>query len=224
MTVEPLTRDLDPGWAAALAPVLPDIDAMDDFLRSEAAAGRPYLPERTSVLRAFREPFHDVRVVIVGQDPYPTRGHANGLSFAAPRSVTPSSCLVNILREYSVDLGLPMPSTGDLTPWAERGVLLLNTVLTVREGMPASHQGRGWEAVTGHALRALAGRDRPLVAVLWGHRARAHGRLLAGVAQIASAHPSTMSAASGFCGSRPFTRVNELLRRCGAEPVDWRLS
>jgi uracil-DNA glycosylase len=177
------------------------------------------------VLRAFKQPFDGVRVLIVGQDPYPTPGNPVGLSFSVAPEVTrlPPS-LVNIFREYSEDLGYPAPSNGDLTPWTQRGVLLLNRVLTVQPGQPGSHRGKGWEEVTEQAIRALAARQaEPLVAILWGRDARTLVPLLDGVPCIESAHPSPYSAASGFFGSRPFSRASQLLARAGGEPVDWKL-
>jgi uracil-DNA glycosylase len=222
---EPLGNIIDPGWAEALDPVADRIAAMGDFLRAEVAAGRRYLPSGDNVLRAFKQPFAAVRVLIVGQDPYPTPGHAVGLSFSvAPdvRQLPPS--LVNIFREYSDDLGYPTPANGDLTPWSERGVLLLNRVLTVQPGKPGSHRGKGWEEVTDQAIRALAARESaPLVAILWGRDARTLVPLLGGVGIVESAHPSPYSAASGFFGSRPFSRANQLLERQDAGPVDWKL-
>jgi uracil-DNA glycosylase len=176
------------------------------------------------VLRAFQQPFDDVRVLIVGQDPYPTPGHPVGLSFSVGPAVRPlPPSLGNIFREYQADLGYPVPATGDLSPWAERGVLLLNRVLTVQPGKPGSHRGRGWEAVTEQAIRALAARQAPLVAILWGRDARNLAPLLRGIPLIESAHPSPMSADRGFLGSRPFSRSSELLERQGAGPVDWKL-
>jgi uracil-DNA glycosylase len=163
-------------------------------------------------------------VLVVGQDPYPTPGNAVGLSFSvAPdvRRLPPS--LVNIFTEYAEDLGYPAPACGDLSPWSERGVLLLNRVLTVAPGTPGSHRGKGWEEVTDQAIRALAGRQQPLVAILWGRDARTLAPLLDGVARIESAHPSPYSAGGGFFGSRPFSRANQLLQQQGAEPVDWKL-
>jgi uracil-DNA glycosylase len=221
---EPLRSIIDPGWAGALEPVAGRIAAMGDFLRAEVAAGRRYLPAGENVLRAFKQPFAGVRVLIVGQDPYPTPGHAVGLSFSVGPEVRrlPAS-LVNIFREYSDDLGYPAPATGDLTPWSERGVLLLNRVLTVAPGQPGSHRGKGWEEVTEQAIRALAARDAPLVAILWGRDARTLAPLLGDVPSIESAHPSPYSAANGFFGSRPFSRANQLLEQEGAEPVDWKL-
>jgi uracil-DNA glycosylase len=222
---EPLRTLIDPGWAEALEPVAGRIAAMGDFLRAEVAAGRRYLPAGENVLRAFKQPFADVRVLIVGQDPYPTPGHAVGLSFSVGPEVRrlPSS-LVNIFREYSDDLGYPTPTNGDLTPWSERGVLLLNRVLTVAPGQPGSHRGKGWEEVTEQAIRALAAREgAPLVAILWGRDARTLAPLLGGVGRIESAHPSPYSAASGFFGSRPFSRANRLLEQAGGRGVDWKL-
>ena len=215
---------MDPGWAAALAPVADQIKTMGDFLRAELAAGRRYLPAGDKVLRAFQQPLGDVKVLIVGQDPYPTPGNPVGLSFSvAPdvRRLPPS--LINIFREYTADLGFPAPATGDLSPWSERGVLLLNRVLTVQPGKPGSHRGRGWEAVTDQAIRALAAREQPLVAILWGRDARSLAPLLGSVPLIESAHPSPNSADRGFFGSRPFSRANALLEQQGAAPVDWKL-
>ena len=222
---EPLRSIVESGWADALEPVAGRIAAMGDFLRAEVAAGRRYLPAGENVLRAFKQPFADVRVLIVGQDPYPTPGYAVGLSFSVAPDVRrlPGS-LVNIFREYSEDLGYPTPTTGDLTPWAERGVLLLNRVLTVQPGKPGSHRGKGWEEVTDQAIRALAARKtEPLVAILWGRDARTLAPLLEGIPTVESAHPSPYSAANGFFGSRPFSRANHLLEQEGGQPVDWKL-
>jgi len=213
------------GWAEALDPVRDRIAAMGDFLRAELAAGRPFLPAPDRVLAAFATPFDEVRVLLVGQDPYPTVGHPIGLCFSVAPEVRPlPASLRNVFREYAEDLGHPPPQDGDLTPWAEQGVLLLNRVLTVRPGAPASHRGAGWEAVTEQAIRALVGRDRPLVAILWGSDARSLRPVLGdGVGIVESPHPSPLSAARGFFGSRPFSRTNELLVALGAAPVDWRL-
>ncbi|MFC5995233.1 uracil-DNA glycosylase [Pseudonocardia hispaniensis] len=225
MAGRPLHEVVEAGWARALAPVASDIAEMGDFLRAELAAGRRYLPAGANVLRAFTQPFDDVRVLIVGQDPYPTPGHAVGLSFSVSPGTRPlPRSLVNIFREYREDLGHPMPSTGDLTPWTEQGVLLLNRVLTVAPGAPGSHRNKGWEAVTEQAIRALVARDAaPLVAILWGRDARSLEPLLADVPCICSAHPSPMSADRGFFGSRPFSRANDVLAELGGEPVDWTL-
>ncbi len=224
MTRRPLEDIIDPGWARALQPVAGTIAQMGDFLRAEIAAGRSYLPAGENVLRAFKQPFDDVRVLIVGQDPYPTPGHPVGLSFSVAPGVRPlPRSLVNIFREYGADLGYPPPANGDLTPWTERGVLLLNRVLTVQPGKPGSHRGKGWEAVTEQAIRALAARDVPMVAILWGRDARNLAPLMDGVPLVESAHPSPMSADHGFFGSRPFSRASALLVRQGGTEIDWKL-
>jgi uracil-DNA glycosylase len=215
---------MDAGWADALAPVADDIARMGEWLRAEVAAGRPYLPAGDRVLRAFQQPLADVRVLVVGQDPYPTPGHPVGLSFSVEPDVRPvPRSLVNIHRELRDDLGIPTPEHGDLGAWTRSGVLLLNRVLTVRPGAPASHRGKGWEAVTECAIRALAARGGPLVAILWGKDAGSLAPLLAPVPSILSVHPSPLSASRGFFGSRPFSRADALLVEQGADPVDWRL-
>ena len=224
VAARPLSELVDPGWAAALEPVASDVAAMGEFLRSEVAAGRGYLPAGDRVLRAFTQPLEAVRVLVVGQDPYPTPGHPVGLSFSVAPDVRPlPRSLQNILAEYEADLGLPRPSNGDLTPWTRNGVLLLNRVLTVQPGKPGSHRGKGWEAVTDAAIAALVARDEPLVAVLWGRDAQSLRPALADVPTIVSAHPSPMSADRGFFGSRPFSRANAYLDELGEGPVDWRL-
>ena len=226
MTLDQLAEAglIDPGWAGALAPVGPRIAELGDFLRAETAAGRGYLPSGDRVLRAFGAPMEDVRVLIVGQDPYPTPGHPIGLSFAVDPHVRPvPRSLANIYKELGDDLGVPTPDHGDLTSWSTNGVMLLNRVLTVRPGTPASHRGKGWEDVTDHAIRTLVARGTPLVAILWGRDARGLVPHLPGVACIESPHPSPLSAHAGFFGSRPFSRANELLVSQGADPVDWRI-
>jgi uracil-DNA glycosylase len=225
VAARPLNEIVEAGWASALAPVAERIASMGDFLRAEIAAGRTYLPAGSNVLRAFQQPFKDVRVLIVGQDPYPTPGHAVGLSFSVSPDVRPlPGSLINIFREYGNDLGLPPPSNGDLTPWTHNGVLLLNRALTTAPRKPAAHRGKGWEEVTEQAIRALVARGTPLVSILWGRDARNLRPLLGDLPAIESAHPSPMSADRGFFGSRPFGRANDLLVRQGGEPVDWRLS
>lgn len=216
---------MDAGWARALAPVEARIHEMGEFLRAETAAGHGYLPAGANVLRAFGYPLEAVRVLIVGQDPYPTPGHAIGLSFAVERHVRPvPRSLANMYTELRSDLGVETPVHGDLTGWAEHGVMLLNRVLTVRPGAPASHRGKGWEAVTEHAIRTLVERDGPLVAILWGRDAGTLKPLLGATPIIESAHPSPLSASRGFFGSRPYSRANALLADQGAPPVDWSLS
>ncbi|TPW70647.1 uracil-DNA glycosylase [Schumannella sp. 10F1B-5-1] len=224
MTAAPLAELVDPGWARALAPVESRVHEMGEFLRAETAAGRRYLPAGDAVLKAFTRPFDAVRVLIVGQDPYPTPGHPIGLSFAVDRDVRPiPRSLGNIYRELRDDLGVTTPEHGDLTAWADQGVLLLNRVLTVRAGSAASHRGKGWEAVTERAIQTLVARPQPLVAILWGRDAGTLRPMLGDTPIIASAHPSPLSASSGFFGSKPFSRANAALEAQGAAPVDWRI-
>lgn len=213
-----------PSWAVALAPVTAQVTAMGAFLLAERASGRGYLPMGEHVLRAFAQPLDAVRVLIVGQDPYPSPGHAVGLSFSVAAGVRPiPRSLQNIFQELGTDLGLPQPSNGDLSPWADRGVMLLNRVLTVGPGAAGSHRGKGWETVTAQAVSALAVRGGPLVAILWGRDAQALEPALGQVPCLKGVHPSPLSACGGFFGSRPFSRANDLLRRQGADPVDWSL-
>ncbi|WP_338892862.1 uracil-DNA glycosylase [Rhodococcus sovatensis] len=229
MTARPLHDIIEKGWATALQPVEEQIAAMGEMLRAESAAGRGYLPSGENVLRAFTRPFDDVRVLIVGQDPYPTPGHAVGLSFSVAPDVRPvPRSLANIFKEYTSDLGFPTPSSGDLSPWADQGVLLLNRVLTVQPGVAGSHRRKGWEAVTEQAIRALVARgdgdDKAgLVALLWGRDAATLKPMLGSTQCIESVHPSPLSASRGFFGSAPFSRANELLVAGGHEPIDWRL-
>ena len=214
-----------PDWAAALAPVEDRIARMGRFLRAELAAGRGYLPAGDRVFRAFQRPLADVRVLVVGQDPYPTPGHPIGLSFAVEQHVRPlPRSLANIYRELADDVGVAPPAHGDLTGWADQGVMLLNRVLTVRPGESASHRGRGWEEVTERAITALVERGGPCVAILWGRDAQSLKPLLGPVPWVESVHPSPLSASRGFFGSRPFSRVNRLLVEQGAAEVDWSLS
>ncbi len=221
---KPLTDLVAPDWADALAPVEDRISAMGAFLREELAAGHGYLPAGDHILRAFSLPLADVRVLILGQDPYPTPGHPVGLSFSVAPDVRPlPGSLVNIYRELKSDLGIEPAQHGDLTHWFDQGVLLLNRVLTVRPGAPASHRGKGWEEVTACAVEALAKRGGPLVAILWGRDAQTARPMLGSVPVIASAHPSPLSARNGFYGSRPFSQTNRLLEERGAAPIDWQL-
>ncbi|MGO2747091.1 uracil-DNA glycosylase [Microbacterium sp.] len=215
---------IDPGWAQALAPAADTIRALGERLRVEQSEGTGYLPDGAHVLRAFQRPLADVRVLITGQDPYPTPGHPIGLSFAVDRDVRPlPRSLTNIYAERESDLGIPPAPHGDLTAWSDQGVLLLNRVLTVRPGEAASHRGWGWEQVTELAIRALVARDQPLIAILWGKDAEKLQPMLTDTPVIASAHPSPLSARRGFFGSRPFSRANALLQEQGAAAVDWRV-
>ncbi len=216
--------NVDPGWAAALTPVAGRLHEMGEFLRAEVGAGRTYLPAAGRILRAFEQPLSQVKVLIVGQDPYPTPGHPVGLSFAVDRDVRPiPRSLVNIYTELSADLGIEPAGHGDLAAWSEQGVLLLNRVLTVRPGEPASHRRKGWEAFTEAAIRALVARGGPLVAILWGRDAQTLIPMLGPVPYLAGVHPSPLSASRGFFGSKPFSRANELLVEMGADPVDWQV-
>ena len=226
----PLNELVAPGWAEALAPVEGQLRDVLRFLGREVAGGHAVLPPPSNVLRAFRQPLADVRVLIVGQDPYPTPGHAVGLSFAVDGATRPiPRSLANIYKELDADLGLPPRIHGDLSRWADQGVLLLNRVLSVRAGEAGSHRGKGWEAITAAAISALANRVTasgapvPLVAILWGKDAETVRPLLGSTPVIASAHPSPLSAARGFFGSRPFSRANTLLQEQGDGTVDWEL-
>ncbi len=218
------------GWSDVLAPVTGTIAALGERLRAEQAAGRSFAPSGDRVFAALAMPIAAVRVLIVGQDPYPTPGHAIGLAFAVERDVRPQPpSLRNLLAEYELDLGLPRPTHGDLSAWVAQGVLLLNRVLTVQHGEVGSHRGWGWEQVTDAIVEGLlahhAQAGLPLVALLWGRDAQALApRLRAGGAEVLTApHPSPLSAHRGFLGSRPFTRTNALLEAAGAVPVEWRL-
>lgn len=223
-TRRPLSDLMADDWAQALQPVAGQIATAGDFLRAELAAGRSYLPHGDRILRAFGEPLSDVRVLVVGQDPYPTPGHAVGLSFSVEPHVRPlPKSLVNIFHELVDDVGVPLPENGDLTPWSKRGVLLLNRVLSVRPGSAGSHRGRGWEQVTDAAIHALVRRGGPLVAILWGRDAQSFKPMLGSVPTVESTHPSPLSAHRGFFGSKPFSRVNALLAEQGTPPIDWSL-
>lgn len=206
-------------WQEPLAPVEAQIHAMGDFLRAEG----DYLPRGYDILRAFADPFDDVRVLILGQDPYPTPGHPMGLAFSTQPGVPAPRSLVNIYKELNDDLGVPPRADGDLSSWSTQGILLLNRVLTVRPGKPASHRGKGWEPVTQAAIEALVRRDAPLVAILWGRDAQSAARFLGDTPRIESPHPSPLSASRGFFGSRPFSRANRALEEMGAQPVNWGL-
>ncbi|WP_091251384.1 uracil-DNA glycosylase [Arthrobacter sp. ok909] len=228
---QPLGELVAPDWAEALAPVEAQLRDVLDYLASDAAAGHEVLPSPSNLLRAFRQPLSGVRVLIVGQDPYPTPGHAVGLSFAVDGGTRPiPRSLANIYKELEADLGFPPRVHGDLSRWAEQGVLLLNRVLSVRAGAAGSHRNKGWEAVTAAAIRAVAHRvsadgtgTAPLVVILWGKDAESVRPLLGSAAVVASAHPSPLSASRGFFGSKPFSRTNTLLQEQGNGTVDWEL-
>jgi uracil-DNA glycosylase len=220
----PAAQPIDPAWADALQPEAATIDELQRFLAAETSSGRGFQPSAAQVLRAFRLPLADVRVLILGQDPYPTPGHPIGLSFATEAHVRPlPRSLQNIYRELRDDVGVATPEHGDLSSWSRSGVMLLNRVLTVRPGEAGSHRRAGWERVTDLAVRTLASRGTPLVSILWGRDAAAVAPLLGTTPTIRSAHPSPLSASRGFFGSRPFSRTNALLEAQGAQPVDWSL-
>jgi len=214
-----------PSWLPSLAPHQPTLTRIGQYLREESSAGRPWAPAGARILRSFEQPLDDIRVLIVGQDPYPTPGHAVGLSFSVAPDVRPlPRSLQNIYRELQDDIGCARPTNGDLAPWTERGVMLLNRVLTVRLGDAGSHRGIGWEDITSAAIDALVARlGAPRVAILWGRDAQSLAPQLTDVPVVASAHPSPMSADRGFFGSRPFSRSNALLEEVGGDPVDWSL-
>jgi uracil-DNA glycosylase len=225
LLVETPLGPIHESWAPVLAPVQSQLNSISEFLAAEAAAGAEIFPDRSHILRAFQIPFDAVRVVIVGQDPYPTPGHAVGLAFSVSPETKPiPRSLVNIFRELTSDLGLAISSSGDLTPWTKQGVMLLNRVLTVRGGAAGSHRGKGWEAVTQRALQALDSREgMQLVAVLWGTDAQRAREYLPNSVIIESAHPSPLSASRGFFGSKPFSMVNAALQAAGHNPIDWSL-
>lgn len=211
-------------WADALAPMEHRLAELGRFLTAERSAGERVLPAGDRILAAFERPLADVRVLIVGQDPYPTPGHPIGLSFATAPEVRPiPRSLRNIYTELHDDLGIAPAAHGDLTAWADHGVMLLNRVLTVRAGAPGSHRRKGWEQFTEHAIRTLVDRGGPLVAILWGNDARSLAPMLGEVPRIESAHPSPLSASRGFFGSRPFSRANEALAAQGAGAAQWAL-
>lgn len=220
----PYEELVHPSWVEPLAPAAEHIAAAGAFLRDEVAAGRGYLPAGDAVLRAFTQPFDEVRVLVVGQDPYPTPGHPIGLSFAVAPDVRPiPRSLANIYTELHDDLDITPPEHGDLSAWTDQGVLLLNRVLTVQPGKPASHRGKGWEHVTATAINALVEREQPLVAILWGRDARSLAPHLGDTPTVESAHPSPLSARGGFFGSKPFSRTNALLEELGTHTIDWRI-
>jgi uracil-DNA glycosylase len=224
LPAQPLSELISSDWAAALEPAAGTVAQMGRFLRGEVADGRGYLPAGNQVLRAFTKPLADIKVLILGQDPYPTRGHPVGLSFSVASDVSPiPRSLANIYTELKNDLGIAPAGNGDLSPWFDQGVLLLNRVLTVQPGKPASHRGKGWEQVTQLAIERLAARGGPLVAILWGRDAQSLKPMLGSVPSITSPHPSPMSADRGFFGSKPFSRANDVLIRAGGDPIDWHI-
>ena len=214
-----------PSWLPVFEDLSTEIAHVSDFLELEMAAGRQWLPEPSQVMRAFNQPLDHVKVVILGQDPYPTPGHSVGLAFCVAPEVALPRSLVNIFRELQSDLGVDSPASGDLTPWAKQGVLLLNSVLTVGSGASGSHRGKGWEPITSAVIAALINRpEGSPVAILWGKDAQSYGSDFDSRFVISSPHPSPLSARRGFFGSKPFSRTNELLRQQGLTPIEWDLA
>ncbi len=209
-------------WADALASVETTLHVL-----ARELSGTPFLPEAAHVFRAFRTPLDDVRVLLLGQDPYPTPGHAVGLAFSVSPQVRPlPGSLRNIFTELVSDLGATRPESGDLSAWATRGVLLLNRTLTVSPVETLSHRGLGWSTITDSAIATLASRPVPLIVLAWGREAQSAVSpyaTRANVAIIESAHPSPLSASRGFIGSRPFSRTNAAITKLGLQPIDWSL-
>jgi uracil-DNA glycosylase len=215
-------------WLAAVGDELeqPYMNELRAFLVAEVAAGRRFFPRADRVFNAMAlTPFDAVRVVILGQDPYHGPGQAMGLCFSVPPGVPQPPSLQNIFKELASDLGVPPAPSGDLTPWAERGVLLLNAVLTVSPRKPGSHAGMGWERFTDRAVAELSARREGIVFLLWGRYAQQKGDVVDRSRHhvLTAAHPSPYSAVNGFFGCRHFSRTNALLDADGREPVDWRL-
>ncbi len=224
--------ELESGWNNALAEELqaPYIPALAAFVERERASTTPIYPPRELVFNAFHKtPFDQVKVVIMGQDPYHGPGQAHGLCFSVPQDIATPPSLQNIYKELATDMGVPIPKHGCLLKWAEQGVLLLNATLTVRQGIPMSHHGRGWEKFTDAVIAKLCKRDDPVVFVLWGKSAQEKCRHMCSQDSLPenfvlmAPHPSPLSAHQGFFGCRHFSRVNELLEKQGKKSIDWTL-
>lgn len=219
-------------WRGVLEPVCatPEARRLGGWLKAEEAAGKIIHPPRGTRLAALAlTRLEEVRCVILGQDPYHGAGQAHGLAFSVQAGVRPPPSLVNIFKELESDLGLPRPASGDLTPWARQGVLLLNNTLTVEQGLAGSHAGRGWDAITDAAVAAVAAREVPTVFILWGSHAKKKASRVPALGRaghhlvLTSAHPSPLSAHNGFFGSRPFSQANAFLEANGRGTIDWRL-
>ena len=223
-----LIEQIPADWRAALADAIadPSFTQLGALVEQEYAEGDVY-PPRDLIFEALRRtPLASVRAVIVGQDPDPTVGQAHGLAFSVPPGVKRPLSLRNVLIELAADMKMPVPEGGSLGPWAEHGVLLLNTVLTVRAGKAGSHAGRGWEPFTDAVIRAVAAQPRPIAFLLWGRRAQKKAALISDPPHvlICAAHPSPLSAKRGFRGSAPFSRANDALTDLGCSPIDWSLN
>jgi len=223
--------EIPASWRAALAPVLasPQARALDDFLQAEEAIGKHIYPPRGTRLAALAmTPRDAVKVVILGQDPYHGAGQAHGLAFSVADGVRVPPSLVNIYKELETDLGIARKASGNLSGWARAGVLLLNTVLSVEEGLAGSHQNKGWEAISDACINAVAAGAAPVVFMLWGAHAQKKASRMAGLNDghhlvLKAPHPSPLSAHTGFFGSRPFSQANAFLERHGRGAIDWRL-
>ena len=223
--LSPIESAVHPSWLPAFDALSARISSIRGFLDAETKSGHKWLPAPENVLRAFAQPLDRVKVVILGQDPYPTPGHSVGLAFSVAPGVALPRSLSNIFSELQSDLGVSAPTSGDLTSWSRQGVLLLNSVLTVQSGSTGSHRGKGWEQVTGAALSALKSRPGGApVAILWGKAAQECGGDFDPRGVISSAHPSPLSAHRGFWGSKPFSRANDLLIQSGISPIEWELA
>lgn len=219
---------LDESWKNALADEFqePYFRDLKVFLQQERQAGREFFPPGPLIFKALDStPFDQVKVVLLGQDPYHGPGQAHGLSFSVPHGVPAPPSLANVFKEIRADLGLPVPAHGNLESWARQGVLLLNATLTVRAHQAASHQKKGWERFTDAIIRVLAERREGLVFVLWGRSAQEKGKLIDRARHhvLTAAHPSPLSAHNGFFGCRHFSAINRLLIQGGQTPIDWSL-
>lgn len=224
--------DIEPSWNAVLAEELqkPYLQDLARFIESERNRGLPVYPPKDLVFNAFRMcPYDRVKVLIMGQDPYHGPGQAHGLCFSVPPGIQPPPSLKNIFKELHADLGIKIPTTGCLIPWAKQGVMLLNAALTVRDGEPLSHYGVGWERFTDAVIAKLSEREDPIIFVLWGKFAQekvAHIRQLHGKSRhfmLTAAHPSPLSARNGFFGCRHFSQINRIFASLGKNPIDWAL-
>ncbi|HEV2147452.1 MAG TPA: uracil-DNA glycosylase [Longimicrobiaceae bacterium] len=218
---------LPPSWQAVVGDELekPYFQKLHEFLEKERKEHTVYPPEDEVFTALELTPFDDVKVVILGQDPYHGPGQAHGLAFSVRPGVKPPPSLRNIFKELHADLGRKIPNNGYLVPWAEQGVLLLNTVLTVREGEPNSHKGKGWEKFTDAVIRKVGHKDEEVVFVLWGAPAGKKTELIDTDRHtiVQSVHPSPLSAKRGFFGSRPFSQINGALQKAGKAPIDWQI-
>ncbi|WP_300427835.1 uracil-DNA glycosylase [uncultured Thalassolituus sp.] len=220
--------ELHPSWQAMIGSEFdqPYMQNLKEFLQAEKSAGKTIYPPGPLIFNAFNHtPFDQVRVVIIGQDPYHGPGQAMGLSFSVPQSVKVPPSLVNIFKEIQQDLGLTMSGSGDLTPWADQGVLLLNATLTVEQAKAGSHQKKGWEQFTDAAIAALNVQREGLVFVLWGSYAQKKGAVIDRTKHLVleSVHPSPLSAHRGFFGNRQFSTINDYLISRGEAPVNWQI-